>query len=185
MLYTYPICLIKGDGYTVVFPDFHTFIHVQGDREESLSYARSALYSYIKMNLDNKAPIPPATKVEQLNMNELGEIYGFPPEDGSLEVIAVGIKELSYQYPACFYRCENGYRAIFPDLGDLSVTSGTRKDVSAAASDCLCNYLKSQMRRGISIPKPTRKESVSAKRVGDALNLDFENAFVDMVTVTV
>ena len=37
----------------------------------------------------------------------------------------------------------------------------------------------------ISIPKPTRKESVSAKRVGDALNLDFENAFVDMVTVTV
>ena len=76
----------------------------------------------------------------------------------------------TFQYPACFYRTEHGYRAVFPDLGDLSVTR---------------DYLRNLMRRGTNFPAATKTEEISAKMVGDTLNLDFENAFVDMVSVTV
>lgn len=91
----------------------------------------------------------------------------------------------TFQYPACFYRTEYGYRAVFPDLGDLSVTRETRRDVTVAASDCLCDYLRNLMRCGTNFPAATKTEEISAKMVGDTLNLDFENAFVDMVSVTV
>ena len=41
------------------------------------------------------------------------------------------------------------------------------------------------MRRGTNFPAAMKTEEISAKMVGDTLNLDFENAFVDMVSVTV
>ena len=41
------------------------------------------------------------------------------------------------------------------------------------------------MRCGTNFPAATKTEEISAKMVGDTLNLNFENAFVDMVSVTV
>lgn len=185
MLYTYVICLVKDNGYFVVFPDFHTFFHSAGNKEAALCRAKSALCSYLRMNFANGAPIPQATALNDISIPELGEIYGFCPDDGILCELTVGLKNAVYQYPACFYREEHGYCVIFPDFTNLKVESKTRAEVSNAASASLCSCIKQLLQQGKHVPIPSKRESLSAKSMGDELHIDFENAFVDMVSAVV
>ena len=44
-------------------------------------------------------------------------------------------------YPACFFKKENGYSVIFPDLDWLATQGDTIKDIMEMAIDCLAGCL--------------------------------------------
>ena len=44
-------------------------------------------------------------------------------------------------YPACFYKEENGYSVIFPDLNNTATCGDTLDEAMAMAIDCLAGYL--------------------------------------------
>ena len=44
-------------------------------------------------------------------------------------------------YPACFFKEDNGYSVIFPDLNYLATQGDTLEDAVAMAVDCLAGYL--------------------------------------------
>ena len=45
-------------------------------------------------------------------------------------------------YPACFFKEDNGYSVIFPDLNYLATQGDTLEDAVAMAVDCLAGYLR-------------------------------------------
>ena len=46
-------------------------------------------------------------------------------------------------YPACFYKEDNGYSVIFPDLNYLSTCGDSLENVMNMAIDCLASYIYS------------------------------------------
>ena len=44
-------------------------------------------------------------------------------------------------YPACFFKEENGYSVIFPDLNYTATCGETLEEASRMAVDCLAGYL--------------------------------------------
>ena len=44
-------------------------------------------------------------------------------------------------YPACFFKEDNGYSVIFPDLNYLATQGDTLEDAVSMAVDCLAGYL--------------------------------------------
>lgn len=58
-------------------------------------------------------------------------------------------------YPACFYKEEEGYSVIFPDLNYLATQGDTLEKAMEMAVDCLAGYLYASRRDGDAIPKPS------------------------------
>lgn len=90
-------------------------------------------------------------------------------------------------YPACFFKEDNGYSVVFPDLNWLSTCGSDMDDAMKAAVDCLAGYLYMCQQDGEDIPVPSTVEDIDPVQV--ALELDPEDsdpeAFVNMVTVDV
>lgn len=88
-------------------------------------------------------------------------------------------------YPACFYREEEGYSVVFPDLDYLSTQGESLEDAFDAAVDCLASYLYHAKRNGDAIPAPSDLRDVDVMAVSMALNPDLPigEAFANMVSV--
>ena len=87
-------------------------------------------------------------------------------------------------YPACFFKEEDGYSVIFPDL-NLTTCGNTIEDAMAMAVDCLAGRLRWLKQDGDPIPKPSPMSSVDPIEVSKELEIEPLESFVNMVSVDV
>ena len=90
-------------------------------------------------------------------------------------------------YPACFFKEENGYSVIFPDLNWLSTCGDTLEESMEMAIDCLAGYLHTCQIDGESIPKPSKISDINPEAIAKGLDLQFpfRETFVNIVSVDV
>ena len=67
-------------------------------------------------------------------------------------------------YPACFFKEENGYSVIFPDL-DLATCGGTIEEAMAMAVDCLAGRLRWLKKDGSPLPEPSLMNSINPETI--------------------
>lgn len=87
-------------------------------------------------------------------------------------------------YPACFFKEENGYSVIFPDL-DLATCGDTMDDAMAMAIDCLAGRLHWLEQDGDPIPKPSPINSINPTAISKELGIEPGESLVNMVSVDV
>ncbi|MCI8540709.1 MAG: HicB family protein [Erysipelotrichaceae bacterium] len=88
-------------------------------------------------------------------------------------------------YPAIFYKEENGYSVIFPDLNYLATDGETLEQALAMAIDCLAGYLYSAKLDKEKTPAPSDLKDIDPIRVADELDTESGDFFVNLVTVDV
>ena len=89
-------------------------------------------------------------------------------------------------YPACFFKEENGYSVIFPDLDGLATCGENLEEALSMAVDCLAGYLYSLKQEGEAAPAPSDIQAVSMERVARELEIDdVQECFVNLVSVDV
>ncbi|MBQ7864058.1 MAG: type II toxin-antitoxin system HicB family antitoxin [Lachnospiraceae bacterium] len=90
-------------------------------------------------------------------------------------------------YPACFYKEEQGYSVIFPDLNWLSTCGNTLEQAMEMAIDCLAGYIYSGEKCGDTIPAPSAHNAIDPVAVAKELDPDSPvgECFVNMVSVDV
>lgn len=95
------------------------------------------------------------------------------------------INKSLFAYPACFYKEENGYSVIFPDLDYLATCGETLEEALSMAVDCLAGYLYWCIREAESIPQPSPLVDISVQDVARELEFDFSEAFVNIITADI
>lgn len=88
-------------------------------------------------------------------------------------------------YPACFFKEENGYSVIFPDLNWLSTCGDTFEDAIEMAVECLAGYLHTCQADGDDIPAPSKLADINPTVISKELDIDPSEALVNMVSVDV
>lgn len=88
-------------------------------------------------------------------------------------------------YPAIFYKEENGYSVIFPDLNYLATNGETLKQALAMAIDCLAGYLYSAKLDQEEVPAPSDLKAIDPVKVANELNTEAGEYFVNLITVDV
>ena len=90
-------------------------------------------------------------------------------------------------YPACFYKEENGYSVIFPDLNFLATCGETLDEALTQAVDCLAGYLYACQMDGETVPASSPIHAIDTRAVAKALGDEamVEEEFVNLVTVDV
>lgn len=86
-------------------------------------------------------------------------------------------------YPACFYKEENGYSVIFPDLDYLSTCGENLEDAMGMAIDCLAGRLLWLKEDKESVPAPSALKAVDPVAVAKELEFEPGECFVNIVTV--
>lgn len=89
-------------------------------------------------------------------------------------------------YPACFFKEDNGYTVVFPDLNFLSTQGKDLNEAFKMATDILALYLYKPNKKAI-INKPSLLNKISLKAVAQELGDDIVNdgSFVNFVNVDV
>lgn len=90
-------------------------------------------------------------------------------------------------YPACFYKEEEGYSVLFPDLNCLATQGDSFEEAMAMAVDCLAGYLYTAQRDGEAVPPPSKLGDVDPVALSKELDPDMPvgEALVSMVSVDV
>ncbi len=88
-------------------------------------------------------------------------------------------------YPACFFKEDDGYSVIFPDLNYLATCGDTLDEAFSMAIDCLAGYLYWLQKDGQTAPTPSAMDAVNIKDLAHELEVSPDGAFVNMVTVDV
>ena len=90
-------------------------------------------------------------------------------------------------YPACFFKEDNGYSVIFPDLNYLATQGDTLEDAVAMAVDCLAGYLYTAKMDNEKFPKASKLSDINIDRLSDELDITgtYTDAFTNMVSVDV
>ena len=88
-------------------------------------------------------------------------------------------------YPACFFKEDDGYSVVFPDLNWLSTCGETESEALEMAVDCLAGYLFDLRMDEEELPKASALSDISLETVAAELEADTTGAFVNMVSVDV
>lgn len=88
-------------------------------------------------------------------------------------------------YPACFFKEENGYSVIFPDLNYLATCGETMEEAFAMAVDCLAGYLYVSEMEGEMVPPPSDLKMIRLEDITEELEMEQGDGFVNLVTVDV
>ena len=90
-------------------------------------------------------------------------------------------------YPACFFKEDNGYSVIFPDLNYLATQGDTLEDAVTMAVDCLAGYLYTAKMDNEKFPKASKLSDINIDRLSDELDIKgtYTDAFTNMVSVDV
>lgn len=90
-------------------------------------------------------------------------------------------------YPACFFKEDNGYSVIFPDLNYLATQGDTLEDAVTMAVDCLAGYLYTAKMDNEKFPKASKLSDINIDRLSDELGITgaYTDAFTNMVSVDV
>ena len=86
-------------------------------------------------------------------------------------------------YPACFYKKENGYSVIFPDLDYLSTCGENLEEAMSMAIDCLAGRLLWLKEDKEPVPAPSALKAVDPAAVAKELEFEPGECFVNIVTV--
>ena len=68
-------------------------------------------------------------------------------------------------YPACFFRENNQYSVIFPDLNWLATQGDSFQEAMEMAVDCLAGYLYSCQKDGEEVPPPSALSDISLEEI--------------------
>lgn len=90
-------------------------------------------------------------------------------------------------YPACFYKEDDGYSVIFPDLNYLATQGDSFEDAMEMAVECLASYLYIAQRDGEDVPAPSSLGNIDPVAVAKELDPDLPvgEAIVNLVSVDV
>lgn len=93
-------------------------------------------------------------------------------------------------YPACFYKDEDGYSVVFPNLenGYLGTCGKDIEEAMAMAVDCLAGYIHLAWELNDEIPPASPLSEIDIKQVArEAFDTedDYQEAFVNMISVDV
>lgn len=90
-------------------------------------------------------------------------------------------------YPACFYKENDGYSVIFPDLNYLATQGDNFGDAMQMVLECLVGYLRAAQRDGDAIPVPSDLADVDPVAVSKELDpaLPIGKASVHLVSVDI
>jgi len=88
-------------------------------------------------------------------------------------------------YPAVFFKEENGYSVIFPDLNDLATDGDTLSEAMMMAIDCLAGYLFTAKYDHEAVANPSDMKSIRPEAIAQELELSNEEAFVNLISVDV
>ncbi len=88
-------------------------------------------------------------------------------------------------YPACFFKDNDGYSVVFPDLGYLATCGDTPDEAMAMAIDCLAGYLYSCQKNGDDIPSASALAQIDPAVIAETLGVEECESFVNMVFVDV
>ena len=89
-------------------------------------------------------------------------------------------------YPACFFKEENGYCVIFPDLDNLATCGENLEEAMSMAVDCLAGYLYALKQDGKAMPTPSDLQAIRIEHVVRELEIDdVQESFVNLVSVDV
>lgn len=88
-------------------------------------------------------------------------------------------------YPACFFKDDNGYSVVFPDLNWLATCGKTETEAMSMAVDCLAGYLYTLEKDNEQVPTASAMKDVSLERIAKELDAETTDAFVSMVSVDV
>lgn len=90
-------------------------------------------------------------------------------------------------YPACFYKEDDGYSVIFPDLNYLATQGDSFEDAMEMAVECLASYLYIAQRDGEDVPAPSSMVNIDPVAVAKELDPDLPvgEAIVNLVSVDV
>lgn len=90
-------------------------------------------------------------------------------------------------YPACFFKEDNGYSVIFPDLNYLATQGDTLEDAVSMAVDCLAGYLYTAKMDNEKFPKASKLSDINIDRLSNELDITgtYTDAFTNMVSVDV
>lgn len=89
--------------------------------------------------------------------------------------------------PACFYKENDGYSVIFPDLNYLATQGGSFGEAMRMAAECLAGYLRVAQRDGDAIPAPSDLADIDPVAVSKELDpaLPIGKASVHLVSVDI
>lgn len=88
-------------------------------------------------------------------------------------------------YPACFFKEENGYSVIFPDLNNLATCGHTLDEALTMAVDCLAGYLYWLQADGETAPAASPIDKIHLAEIAEESEVSPEDAFVNIITVDV
>lgn len=88
-------------------------------------------------------------------------------------------------YPACFFKEDDGYSVVFPDLNYLATCGSTLDEALSMAVDCLAGYLYDFQRNGEPFPDSSDMRSVNISEIANELEIEPSDEFVNIVTVDV
>lgn len=90
-------------------------------------------------------------------------------------------------YPTCFYKEDDGYSVIFPDLNYLATQGDSFEDAMEMAVECLASYLYIAQRDGEDVPAPSSLVNIDPVAVAKELDPDLPvgEAIVNLVSVDV
>lgn len=90
-------------------------------------------------------------------------------------------------YPAVFFREDNGYSVVFPDLNWLATQGDTFEEAMEMAIDCLAGYLYTCQMDKSNIPSPSKLSGIDPAAAAKELDPDSPagEAIVNMVAVDV
>ena len=88
-------------------------------------------------------------------------------------------------YPACFFKEDNVYSVVFPDLNWLATSGNTEIEAMNNAVECLAGYLYMLKVDNDTIPSPSSIKDINLKDVVIELGADTRDAFVNLVSVDI
>jgi predicted RNase H-like HicB family nuclease len=90
-------------------------------------------------------------------------------------------------YPACFYKEDDGFSVVFPDLNYLATQGDSFEDAMEMAVECLAGYLYTCRNDCDPVPAPSAISDIDAYAVSDqaAPGEPVGEFFVNMVSVDV
>lgn len=90
-------------------------------------------------------------------------------------------------YPACFYKENDGYSVIFPDLNYLATQGDSLEEAMEMAVECLAGHLHSCKVDGEAVPNPSKLTDIDPVAVSKEISPDepVGETFVNIVSVDV
>ena len=88
-------------------------------------------------------------------------------------------------YPACFFKENDVYSVVFPDLDWLATSGNSETDAMNKAVECLAGYLYMLKKDGDDIPEASSMKDISIKEIAKELDADPKDGFVNLVSIDV